>query len=90
MAGLYRVELHKVAELTHEETEAVLDNSEWLDDPYGERFVTLDFTQGTEDDAEAVEDFRASVRPEVFEAVKRIGNEEGTFIIVRTKTRKEG
>lgn len=83
MAGLYRVRFEKVAELTEQEAEAVLDHSEVVDDPTGgERFVTLDFDDDDPEMKEIVENFRSSVSSGVFEAVKRIAEESGSFILV--------
>ena len=74
MPGLYRVKFEKVAEITDEETKAILSLSEVVRDP--EFYPCIDF-----DDEGQVAELRRILRPEVFEAIKTIGEEQGSFII---------
>jgi hypothetical protein len=74
--ALYRVEYHKVIDLTEDEVDAVIGQGQVLDDPTTEMFVTLDF-----DDDEQVDGFRNKVRPEVFQAIKALAEGGETFIV---------
>ena len=80
MPGLWKVNLEKVADLTGEEADAIIGHSEFVEDS-AEMFLAVDFCDDDEDMREAIEDLRRSVRPEVFEVLKKLKEGDDTFMI---------
>ena len=66
MAVLYKVRYEKVIDLTDSEADALLNNSQAVDDPLGQRIVLLDF----EDTNPDTEEFRKAVSLEVFKVIQ--------------------
>ena len=79
--GLYKVRYEKVIDLLPEEVEAVIDAGQYPDNPTPERFVALDFEDTGPDMTLRINSFKAKVRPEVFEAVKRLAEDGDTFVV---------
>jgi hypothetical protein len=80
--SLYRVKLERVIpDLEDKEVEALDKAGAYLDDPTDEQYIRLDFEDTDPDMAEMVNEFKAKVRPEVFNAVRQMARRSETFIV---------
>jgi len=81
MPAIWRVRYEKMIDLKPEEVDAVLDAGNFVEEA-DEMYVGLDFDDPDEYMKELVEQFRKSVRPEVFEVIKTIAENGDNFTVV--------
>ena len=80
--SLFRVAYEKVCDLTDEENDVVQEDvGQLVDGPAGEMVIVLDFEDKCPDIVQLVEDFKSKVRPEVFQAIRRLQENGETFVI---------
>jgi hypothetical protein len=79
-SSLYRLVFERVTDLCNGEVDAILDYSQLVGDS-SEWFLAVDFEDDDPDMKEIVEDLKSRVRPEVFDALKKMSLDCESYVI---------